>query len=149
MTADIFNNLFSGGLYTLPYLIQFIHPTAGTLSFVNNTENITYDGVEFQACGFEYVMPDTKGQGASLRISGVDSSLIEFIENADSRYKIVVAGVLAKNNTVQPLKIFTHMYGSVSFSEDQILEFQLERDDRLDMVFTPYIYDTDNNKGNS
>ena len=42
--AQIFKLLFSGGNYAKQYLIKLYHPVAGVLRYVNNNQDITYDG---------------------------------------------------------------------------------------------------------
>lgn len=146
---ELFDRFFSGGKFSLPYLIKFYHPTAGTIRLVNNTEAIELDGEEYIPSSFDYTPPDTAGKGASLKITGIDNGLIEFVENANWQYRLEVTGVIAEDGTVQKIKSYVHFYGSVSYGDDMQLQFQLGRDDRLDMTFCPYTYDTDNNRANA
>ncbi len=147
--SEIFDKFFSGGNFALPYLVKFYHPSAGTIRLVNNTESVQIDNELYQPSSFEYVPPDNSGKGASLKISGIGNSLIEFVENANYQYRLDIAGVLAADGTIQRIKSYTHFYGSVSYGDDMQLQFQLGRDDRLDMTFCAYTYDTDNNRANA
>lgn len=148
---EIFHKLFTGGNHSLPYLIEFsLNDGSGTkYRFVNNNQNIVYDGKTYSAATFEYTKPGIDGNGGSLSISAVDSNLIEFVESADSRWSLTVIGVIAEGGTVQSINQFVHFFGTVSYSDNMELEFELGHDDRLDMTFPPYSFDTDNNLGNA
>lgn len=147
--SELFNKLFEGGKYSLPYLIRFYHPSVGTIRLVNNNEAVELDGETYSPSSFEYTPPDTQGKGGSLKITGIDNALIEFVENANYQYRLDVAGVLTEGQTVQCINSYVHFYGSVSYGDDMQLQFQLGRDDRLDMTFCAYTYDTDNNRANA
>lgn len=149
--AEIFHKLFTGGNYSLPYLIEFAlnDGTETVYRFVNNNQNIIYDEKTFVASTFEYTQPDMTGQGASLTISGYDNNLIEFVENATHKWSLTVVGVIADSGDIQPIKQFKHFFGSVSYADNMELDFELGSDDRLDMTFPPYTYDTENNLGNA
>lgn len=147
--AEIFNLLFNGGNYARPWLLKITHPTAGTLRYVNNNEQVTYDNEVYKAANFDYTPPNNLGEGAKLEISAIDNyEIVEWLENADCRYTLEAVGLLI-NNTVQETRCFKHFYGTVSMGDDNKLSFSLESDGRLDMVFTVYTYDTDLNRGNS
>lgn len=147
--AEIFEKLFNGGNFCLPYLLKFVHPEAGTIRLVNNNESVQFDGETYEVSTFTYSEPDLNGDGASLSITGIDNKLIEFFDVADSRYKLYVVGGIAENGQIQKLKGITHLYGTISYSEDQGINFTPGKDDRLDMTFNNYMYDTDSNRGNT
>lgn len=146
---EIFEKLFNGGNYSLPYLIKFTHPEAGVIRLTNNTESIVFEGETYEVSTFTYTEPDLNGDGASLSITGIDNDLIDFFDKADFQYRLHVVGCIAENNEVQKIKGITHFYGSISYNETQQIEFTLGKDDRLDMTFNPYMYDTDSNRGNA
>lgn len=146
---EIFNRLFSGGRFTLPYLIKFTHPTAGTIRLVNNNQSVEFEGEQYEVSTFSYTEPNNKGEAGTLEVTAVDNTLIEFIENADYRFRLDVVGVLIEDGTIQKIKTYSHFFGSVSYSLDMKLSFQLGKDDRLDMAFPPYVFDADNNRGNA
>lgn len=147
--AEIFNLLFNGGNFARPWLLKITHPTAGTLRYVNNNEQVTYDEEVYKPANFDYTPPNNMGEGAKLDISATDNyEIVEWLENADCRYSLEVVGVLI-NNSVQETRCYKHYYGTVSMSEDNKLSFSPENDGRLDMVFTVYKYDTDLNRGNA
>lgn len=152
MTNDeIFNALYGGGNYTLPYLLRFSHEKLETLYLVNNNENVIYDEKTYLASDFEYTPPAFDGSGGSLSISSEpnENALFEFIENADYKYRLDIVGALNLDGTVTPLKQYVHFFGSVTVDAKGKISFQLSGDDRLDMTFTPYKFDTDNNRGNA
>ena len=147
--AQIYKLLFEGGNYAKQYLLKLYHPTAGTLRFVNNNENVIHDGEIYFASNFNYTPPDKEGLGGTLSISAIDNAaLFEWVENADYRYNLSIVGILNDGN-VQEIHSYKHFYGSVSMGDNSELDFNLEGDDRLDMVFTVYKYDTDSNRGNA
>lgn len=147
--AELFNKLFNGGNYALPYLIKFTHGDT-VIRLVNDNKSIQFNGETYNISSFEYNPPNAEGTGATLSIKADDDNgLMEFVENADDTYTLEVVGVLVEGNTVEELHIYKHMFGSVSCSEDKTLEFELGRDDRLDLQFCPYTFDTDNNRANA
>lgn len=147
--SEIFNLLFNGGNFSRPWLLKFTHPTAGTLRYVNNNEQVTFANEIYIPATFEYTQPNQSGEGAKLDIFATDNyELVEWVENTDNNYQLEVVGLLV-NGEVQEVKTFKHFYGTVSMSEDNKLSFALESDGRLDMVFTVYKYDTDLNRGNA
>lgn len=147
--SQIFDLLFAGGKHTLPYLLKFSHPDLDAVCLVNNNEDIEFEGVTYQTATFSYTQPEYDGTGGSLNISSIpnENTLFEFLENADYRYRLDVVGSIELDGTVQKIKRYSHFYGSFGVDENGQIEFQLSNDDRLDMLFTPYKYDTDNNRG--
>lgn len=147
--AQIFNKLFSGGNFALPYLIKFTHATAGTICLINDNQAIEYNGEVYNVSTFDYTKPDGKGQNATLNITSFENGMLEFVENADHHYKLEVIGLLVDAVNVQPCGFYKHFHGSVSITENGTIEFQLGADDRKDMIFAPYKYDTESNPGNA
>ena len=147
--AELFQKYFHGGSYALPYLLEFSGPTYKTLYFAGTNENIEYNGKTYESASFEYTPPDSQGKGATLRISALGNDLIQFVEYSDENYRLDVVGVIAENGTIQPLRQNKHFYGSVSYDEKMELNFSLATDDRLEMTFPPYKFDTDMNRGNT
>lgn len=149
--TELYNLLFDGGKFSAPFLIKFSHHKLGSLCLVNNNEPIEFNDNVYQVATFKYLPPDSTGANATLSISSLpnENTLFEFIEETDDTYRLDIVGVIAKDGSVQKLKQYTHFYGSVSIDEKGNIDFQLGSDDRLDMTFTPYEYDTDNNRGNA
>lgn len=146
--TELFNKFFSGGAYSLPYLIQFTCEQ-NILLFVNSNEDVVFNNNTFKAATFEYIRPDIMGDGGSLKISGMKNSLIEFLEDSDNQMRLDVVGILLENGDIEELRSWTHMYGTVTYNDKMEISFTLESDDRLKMTFPPYKFDTDNNRGNA
>lgn len=148
--AQIFEKLYNGGNYSLPYLIKFEHETAGVIRLVNNNVSIEFEGEIYEASTFDYTPPNNDGTGASLKINSNpgENDLFEFIENSDDKYILSVVGLIV-DNEAQPIRAYKHFHGVANIDEKGAIEFELEDDDRLNMTFPPYVYDTDNNRGNA
>lgn len=146
---EAFNRLLNGGVFSVPYLLKFSCVGCTDVCVVNNIDDVVYDGTTYKAASFEYLPPDNMGSGASLKINAFDNNLIEFVENANENYRLDVIGIIAENGEVQPLKQYKHFYGTVSYNEKEELNFELGTDDRLEMTFPPYKFDTDTNRGNT
>ena len=149
---EIFNALASGGAYSLPYLIKLHHPDVGTLYFVNNNEDVVYDGVTYHASGFKYTRPKTIGgvlKNGSLEITAIDNNVIDLIEESDELFTVTAVGVIESNGDITPIKSFKHQYGSVTTDETMKIKIIFTNDDRLGMAFPPYVFDSDNNGGNA
>lgn len=146
---ELFNLFSNGGTFTRPLLIKFSHVDLGEIYLTNNNEPIVYDEKTYEVSTFTYERPDNQGIGGTLSITSTDNQLFEFVEQADSRYRLDVVGCVLQDGTVQALKQYVHFFGSVEVDDNGNIEFSLGGDDRLDMTFTPYKYDTDNNRGNA
>lgn len=149
---EVFNALHRGGAFSLPYLIKMYHPDFGSLYFVNNNENVTYNGVTFQASTFNYTPPQTIGgvlKNGSLEITAIENNVINLIDQSDELFEITAVGALNEDGTVTAFKMYRHQYGSVTITEDMRIVLSFTNDDRLDMAFPPYIFDSDNNRGNA
>lgn len=149
---EVFNALHRGGAFSLPYLIKMYHPDFGSLYFVNNNENVTYNGVTFQASTFNYTPPQTIGgvlKNGSLEITAIENNVINLIDQSDELFEITAVGALNEDGTVTAFKMYRHQYGSVTITEDMRIVLSFTNDDRLDMAFPPYIFDSNNNRGNA
>lgn len=149
---EIFNALHRGGAFSLPYLLQIAHPAAGVLYFVNNNEDITYDGHVYAASTFKYTRPQTMGgvlKNGSLEITAINNSIIELIEQSNELFTVTAVGVINKGGEISPIKSFKHQYGTVTIDEQMKVNISFTNDDRLEMTFPPYIFDADNNRGNA
>lgn len=147
--SEIFNLLWGGGRFNTPYLVEFSHGST-KIYLINDNKSVAYNGHAFQISSFEYNRPDANGNGASLSIlADDDNNLIEFIENADENWNMKVIGILRQDNTVQELHVYNHFYGTVASDELGNLEFQLGKDDRSELQFCPYTFDTGVNPANA
>lgn len=145
--TEIFNRLFGGGKFTLPYLLKFSHPDLQSLYFVNGLSDIDYNGETYIHSSFDYSEPKADGTGASLSITIIDNSLIQFLEYADEEMKIEAVGVINQDGTISPIKIFKHLHCVVTYDSEMKASFTLNKDDRAEMSFPPYVFDSDNNRG--
>ena len=149
-SMNIFSTVAKSGNYSLPYLIKLIHDGFGEIRLVNNNVAVEFDGKLYEASAFEYTEPKTAGgvyEKASLEITLLDNTIIDFLETTDYLMRIEVVGVLAKNGTVQKIKQFKHQYGNAKWDEHMKLSFSFTGDDRMNMQFPPYVFDADNNRG--
>lgn len=148
-TTEIFSKLFNGGAFALPYLIEFTRPDSSSLFFVNNNEDVVFNGHLYKASAFSYTEPNVYGEGASLEISLVDNDLFSLIDSADNQLEINIRGCLMEDGNVEAIQFYQHLFGSATISKDKKLSLTLEADDRMKMQFPPYTFDTDNNRGNA
>lgn len=139
------------GAYSLPYLIH-IHNEDNSYSmrFVNNLQNVTYDGHTYIAAGFSYTPNQSENGfngGGSLEIGIKDTLLVDLVESSDNVTLEVIAAI---SNTLQivPLTNVMHHYGKANGDRTKI-SFEFNRDDRAEMTFPALIWDTLNNRGNS
>ena len=143
--------LGKGGNFSLPYLIRFIG-AGTTINLVNNNEDITYNGVTYKAGTFKYSLPKVVGgvlKGGSLEITTAENALTELVELSDYSMQVEVTGVLAKDGNISPIRQFIHKYGTATLDGNCKLSFSFENDDRMDMSFPPYVFDSENNRGNT
>lgn len=141
----IFNRLFNGGRYSLPWLLHFT-TSNGDLFFVNALEDISFDGNIYKASTFAYTEPNNQGSGGSLKITLVDNTLIEELDTSDT-LKLKVTGLISEDGTVEPVHVYTHMSAEASWNSNMELQLTLNADDRMTMTFPPYVFDSDNNRG--
>jgi hypothetical protein len=149
---EIFNALYSGGAFSLPYLIKMYHPAHGALYFVNNNEDVIYDGNTYTASTFKYTRPQTIGgvlKNGVLEITAIQNEVIDIIEKSDELFEVTAVGVLDAGGTITPIKSFKHQYGTAVTDEQMKVTISFTNDDRLEMTFPPYIFDADNNRGNA
>lgn len=149
---EIYKALQNGGPYSLPYLLKLSHPAAGSLYFVNNVDDIEYNGITYKAAGFKYTKPQTVGgvlKNGTLQITTIDNSAIELLDNSDELFTVDVVGVIDSYGEITPLKMFRHQYGTTTIDDSLNLTISFTNDDRIKMVFPPYVFDQDNNRGNS
>lgn len=153
MTQDeVFKALHTGGAFSLPYLIELTHPEWGTLRFINNTINMVYDGNTYQASAFKYTAPQVAGgvlKNGTLEISAAENSIIDLIDASDELLTVKAVGVLNKDGTITPFKMYRHQYGTATTDGDMKVTITFTNDDRMGMNFPPYVFDSDNNRGNA
>ena len=149
---EVFNALHRGGAFSLPYLIKMYHPAYGALYFVNNNEDIIYNGNTYHASNFKYTRPQTIGgvlKNGVLEITAIQNEVIDIIEKSDELFEVTAVGVLDKAGSITPIKMFKHQYGTAATDEQMKVIISFTNDDRLEMAFPPYVFDADNNRGNA
>lgn len=144
---EIYNALFSGGRFSLPYLVEFSQPGAESICLVNALQDVEYNGKLYKHSTFDYKEPDIQGQGATLSVTLAENDLIQFIDAADWQMKINIIGVINKDGEIEKINIFKHMFATVTWDSENKMELQLNTDDRMQMTFPPYVFDSDNNRG--
>lgn len=147
---EIFYQLFHGGNFSLPYLLKFTNIETGEkICLINDNKSVEFEGDIYEISTFQYTQPDLMGDGASLEISAIDNELIPFFENAKDNIRLDVVGLLSSENEIQKIKNYVHFFGNVSYGADMKIKYTPGKDDRIDMQFCCYVYDTANNKGNA
>lgn len=146
--SELFAKLFNGGAHSYPVLLRFSAAGQDDILLTNNNANITLDGNIYRQAIFEYTPADVQGKGAQLRIDASDGTLLRFVSAADDTFRLDVVAVIAEGGAITPLRRYSHFMGKVSWGEDMIMNFELGQDDRLEMTFPPYKFDTDTNRGN-
>lgn len=137
--------------FNLPYLINlYSEDRSIDLHFVNNTENVELDGVEYLASAFNYIPSAALygfDGGGVLEITPKEDRLINLVESSSYIFLDVI-GTLDEQDDISEIKAFHHKYGSISGNREKIT-FTYAKDDRPDMTFPSLIWSTQNNRGNS
>lgn len=144
----LFERLFKGGAHSYPILLRFSLGGKGVMTFTDNNEDIAFEGETYHAALFEYTPADYMGKGAQLRISAAGTPLAQFVDAADDTFRLDVVAAIAEDGAVTPLRRYSHFMGKVSWGDSMEMNFELGQDDRLEMTFPPYKFDTDTNRGN-
>lgn len=148
--SELFEKLYNGGVFSLPILIKLTDSKAGEICLTNNNESITYNNKTYSVATFDYFPPNTSGSGASLSISSIsgENELFEFIENSSESYTLSVVACIV-DDEIQGFRNYKHYHGKATVNDKGGIDFNLDGDDRLEMTFTPYTYDNENNQGNA
>lgn len=149
---EIYNALDKGGVYSLPFLVQFKEAGMETIYLVNNNENVTYLGNTYIASAFKYTPPKLKGgviQGGSLECSTKENALASFIDATTHTMSVNVVGIITEDGNVSPMALYKHQYGNVTIDNGFKLNFSFTNDDRFSLVFPPVVFDNENNPGNA
>lgn len=145
---ELFDKMFSGGAHLYPLLIRFQCNGQPAITLTDNNEDIDFEGSTYKAALFEYTPADYMGKGAQLRISAARNALAPFVDAADDTFRLDVVAAIAEGGEVVPLRRYSHFMGKVSWGDSMEMNFELGQDDRLEMTFPPYKFDTDTNRGN-
>ncbi len=144
---QIYSELFSGGEFSLPYLVHFSDETGGDIYLVNANADVTFNGATYKSSSFTFTEPDYLGSGASLKMSLADNDLLVFIDKATDSAKVEITGVILEDSNIQELKSFSFTHFSAQWGSDMTLSLSFSSDDRMEMTFPPYVFDSDNNRG--
>lgn len=148
----MFSDLFSrNGSYSLPYLV-YLHDEDKNIEmrFVNDVNDIEYEGHVFKAGSFDYVPnPTVSGfdGGGKLTITVKKNLVIDLVETS-KKIILEAVGVISRKGNVSELKSYVHKYGTVKVNRFQAV-FSFAKDDRLDMTFPALLWNRDNNAGNA
>lgn len=148
--TQLYKTLMEGGKYSLPFLIRLYQVGYTPLYYVNNNEDVVFGGNTYKAATFKYTRPKQKNgvlQSGSLEITSMNE-VLDLIDVCDELLQVQVVGVLY-DGEVTPIKIYHHQYGTLTSDNEMKVTINFTNDDRLGMVFPPYVFDTDNNRGNS
>lgn len=146
--------MIHGGKFALPWLITLTHESAGTIYLVNNNEDVTYGDNTYKASTFDYQRPTSTGgplDGGTLTITAYpadDVNLVAFFETADETFTFNAVGCYV-DGEVSPVRTYAQQYAQVGISNSYEIVVEFTGDDRMDMVFPPYVFDSENNRGNA
>lgn len=147
----LFEKIIAGGGYTMPFLVH-LHSKDGEANFyfVNDNKAVTYDGKTYSPAAFSYT-PEASSNGfdggGKLSIAARENKIVAAVDTYKEIY-LDVAGILDENGDVEVLERHTHLYGSVTISNDKA-DFVFEKDARLSMQFPALMWNRQNNRGNS
>lgn len=147
---ELYKMLARGGAYSLPYLIRLYQKGYTPLYYVNNNEDVEFKGALYKAASFKYTRPKQKNgvlTNGSLEITSMNE-VLDIVEAANDLFDVQVVGLLQAGEVI-PIKIYHHRYGSITSDESMKITITFSNDDRLQMVFPPYTFDTNNNRGNA
>lgn len=143
---EMFYKFFEGGNFSCHYLLKFELGNS-VIRLCDNNKDIVFDGETYLATSLEFTPPDTTGAGASLKITLIENfDLFSMLASATDNYTLSVVGVINESGTVEEYESSNHMYGSLSVTQDRVMQFTLDRDDRLEMQFCVYDFDSENNR---
>lgn len=147
---DIYSLLSNGGAISMPYLVEIKHETLGVIYMTNNTDDITYNGNVYKKAAFKYNRPSNKNgslQSGSLNIALL-SDFYNIFDFANGLIEIRVVGLVADYDSIVPINYYRYRYCTMSVASNMEVEISFLSDDKLNMVFPPYVFDNDNNRGN-
>lgn len=153
MNANFEKLIMRNGSYSLPYLIYIKGSSSKgdiELYFVNNNEDVVFEGKTYKASAFKYSPSKSEygfTGGGSLSLSCAEERILELVESSSS-LELIVKAVIDDENNINELKTFTHSFGRASVKKEQI-DFSFDADDRLQMTFPTLVWSAQNNRGNS
>ena len=155
MNANFEKLIQRNGTYSLPYLIAISdYDNTMCLRFINNNQDLVYDGNTYKAAGFKYTAsPNESGfcGGGTLEIAITpntdENQIIDLIETY-RHIKLQVIGILLDSGEVSVLERYSCSYGKVKVTRTKAT-FSFEKDNRLSMTFPALLWTGLNNRGNA
>jgi hypothetical protein len=150
---DFFRLSKSGG-YSLPVLIEMVHPDLASWYFTNDSRDIYWNGHLYQAAALGYKPPGSRDGvplGGALEIDpdiqdGERNELLKWFDLADDRAKIKATAIVNEDGSIKPLGEFKHQYGKASWDGRKII-WNAGGDDRFEMQINPWTFDRDSLTG--
>lgn len=121
----------------LPLLIRLDH-TGGTLRFVNNKTNVTFEGNEYIAYAFRFDPPDQQESGianAKLTIDAVDGSLMALVRSLSSAPTVTTVAAVW-GDSIERLVEWSFILRNVT-CDGIVLSGELVYEERLDNAMGP------------
>lgn len=149
-----YKELLNGGSFNTPFLIKFIQNTQQgpiTQCYINDNKDLVYNGDTYHASTFNYELPKNKNgvlQAGSIDIVAL-KEVVDLAEFIDTTFRVEVIGILRRDGQVTPHKFFQHRYGTLTIENDYRVKFTFTNDNRMSVTFPPYVFDSDNNRGNA
>jgi hypothetical protein len=148
-----FSHLSKNG-YSLPVLIEMVHPDLASWYFTNNMVNVLWRGIEYQSVTMDYKPPGSRDgvpQGGTFEID-IDiqdekrEELLKWFDLADDRAMIKVIAVVSEDWEIRTIGKFTHQHGQANWDGKKIT-WNAGGDDRFEMQINPWTFDSDGLSG--
>lgn len=151
MNANFEKLIQRNGGYCLHWLIKLSDANNNlVMRFVNNNQDVEYNGETYTATGFEYTPNNAESGytgGGSLEIAYIGNQIIDLAESY-KQIKLDVVGVINERGEVTPYSRYHHTYGTLTANRGKA-KFSFSKDDRLEMTFPALIWNAANNRGNA
>lgn len=140
----VFKELSQGGGYSLPYLLH-IRDARGDIYLVNDTKDLTYEGITYKASTFNYSPSDGGEAGLEVELQDAGSGIINVLES-NYALDVSVTGLFLEGGDVFEIKRWTHRYGTATW-DGKGLKINFNSEDRMGMTFPGLIFNSYNNRG--
>ena len=141
---SVLEQLYSLNPNTVDLIIARVSYNTETLYLVNNYVNITYEGQEYTALPFDFVLPDdkeTEDNGASLKVADVNGEiygLVRTYDELDAEFELISRKT---DLTFVPISLFPNFKLSSASWDSSSVSFNLMRDDATIYSFPKDIMD--------
>jgi general stress protein 26 len=152
------NNLnfsrLSGGGYSLPVLVELVHPELNSWFFTNEKDDIAWEGNPYRSVSLGYKPPGSKDgvpQGGTLELDidiqdSEDNELLQWFDRADDRAEIKVIALINEAGEYRAIGEFIHQHGKATWDGKKIT-WTASGDDRFEMQPNPWTFDNDGLSG--